>query len=340
MGKTTRCFLAAAVLCTAQLAFGQTTQPNAQPSWELTEGGRWQQVTGPTGSATQPTSDPTLERVEEMIQARQADAAHRIVVAWLRSHKDSPLRDRGIFLLGQANFARGNRLMSFYNFDELLDVYPTSRYFYPALQRQYDIAEEFLRGFRRKFLGFPLFGAKEEASEMLYRIQQRAPGSPLAEKSLLRVADYYYADAQFDLAADAYAAYIRGYPRSPYLSRVRLRQAFATLAQFRGVRFDATPVIDARQQLLDLAALYPAIAEQENVEAIIQRIDLALSKKLLETARFWKRSGKAQASAYYYKYLIIEYPQSPEAELARAEITRLPANAVQSARPAGHAVEN
>ena len=339
MGKTTRCFLAAAALWTAQSAFGQTTQPSStQPSWELTEGGRWQQVTG--AAATQPATDPILNRVEDMIQARQADPAHRIVVAWLRTHKGSPLRDRGIYLLGQANFARGNRIMAFYNFDEILDKYPTSRYFYPALQRQYDIADEFLKGYKRKFLGVPLFGAMEEATEMLYRVQQQAPGSPLAEKSLLRVADHYYADAQFDLAADAYAAYIRGYPRSPYLARVRLRQAFATLAQFRGVRFDATPVIDARQQLLDLAAFYPAIAEQENVAAIIQRIDASLSKKLLETARFWKRSSKPQASAYYYKYLINEYPGSAEAGQARVEVAGLPKEAVEKARPATQPVEN
>jgi outer membrane protein assembly factor BamD (BamD/ComL family) len=339
MGKLTRCLAGAALLAAAQLAHAQAP-PAAAPSWELTEGGRWQQVAGPAEATTQPTSDPTLERVEEMIQANQADAAHRIVVAWLRIHKDSPLRDRGIFLLGQANFGRGNRIMAFYNFDELLEKYPTSRYYYPALQRQYDIADQFLRGYKRKFLGMPMFGAKEEATEMLYRIQQRAPGSPLAEKSLLRVADYYYADAQFDLAADAYGAYIRGYPRSSYLPRVRLRQAFATLAQFRGLRFDATPVIDARQQLLDLAAIYPLIAEQENVEAIIQRIDAALSRKLLTTARFWSRSGKPEASAYYYKLLMNEYPGSPEAEQAQVEIARLPAAAVQKARPAARTAAN
>jgi outer membrane protein assembly factor BamD (BamD/ComL family) len=261
----------------------QTRPQDQLPAWELKSGGRWQPATGPAAPAI---ADETLDRVEEMIQNRQGDAARKIVVAWLRINKQSPIRDRGVYLLGQANFIAHNRINAFYNFDELLDFYPDSKYYYPSLERQYDIADQFLKGYKRRFLGMPFFDAKIEATEMLYRIQGRSPGSPLAEKALLRVADHYYAEGEFDVAADAYAAYVKGYPRSPYLPRVRLRQAFSALAQFRGIKFEATPIIDARQQLLDLSAMYPKIAEEENVAAIIARIDVALARKLLETANF------------------------------------------------------
>jgi hypothetical protein len=199
-----------ALFILASGAFAQQQQP---PIWELRDGGRWQRVNKPT---TAPVADETLDRVEDMLRAKQSDSARRIMISWLRVNKTSPIRDRGVYLLGQANFQVGNRIMAFYNFDELMDLYPDSQYFYPALQRQYDIADAFLKGYKRKFLGMPILGAETEGTEMLYRIQQRAPGSPLAEKSLLRAADYYYADEQFDIAADAYAIYVRSYPRSPY----------------------------------------------------------------------------------------------------------------------------
>lgn len=308
----------AGLLLPAGWAMGQTTR-----SWEYQDG-RWIQTEVPT---TAPVQDETLDRVEEMLRAHQALPAKRIVLAWIRTHKNSPIRDRALYLLGQANFMAGNRLWSFYNFDELLDLYPTSRYFYPALQRQYDIADAFLRGYKRRFLGMAILGATDEATEILYRIQQRAPGSPLAEKALLRAADYYYASGDFDIAADAYAAYARAYPRSPLIPRVRLRQAFSTLAQFRGVRFDATAVIDARQQLVELMQTYPRVADEENIPAILQRIDAALAKKLYETADFYRRTHKRQASAYYYQYLIKTFPTSPEAALAQSRLADLPASA-------------
>jgi outer membrane assembly lipoprotein YfiO len=317
------------VLCLALLpgSMALAAEPPAE-LWEIHEG-RWQRVQTPT---TAPVADETLDHVESMIQAKQGEPARKIAVAWLRMNKDSPLRDRGIYLLGQANFVAGNRINAFYNFDEVLDKYPGSRYFYPCLERQYDIADQFLRGYKRSFLGLPILDASTEATEMLYRIQQRAPGSPLAEKCLLRAADFYYAEADYDIAADAYAAYVRQYPRSPLVPRVRLRQAFASLAQFRGVKFDATPIIDARQQLLDLAGAYPRLAEQENIPAIIARIDSALARKIYEVAAFYMRIHKPKASAYYYQYLIKSWPESLEAATAKERLSKLPASALETPR--------
>src|SRR5437879_596900 len=259
-----------------------------------------------------------------MRQHGQAGPAKKTVVSWIKSHKDSLIRDRGVYLLGECNYLMGNRTLAFYNFDELLDLYPDSRYFYPSLQRQYEIADAYLKGFKNRFMGLPIIDAHVEATGMLYRVQQRSPGSPLAEKALLRVADYYYSAGDFDIAADAYAAYIRGYPRSPYLARVRLRQAFSALAQFRGIRYDATPIIDARQQLQDLQAAYPQIAEEENIPAIIQRIDKALARKLLDIGDYYRRTSKPSAAVYYYRYLMGSYPDFREAQVAERRISDLP----------------
>jgi len=291
------------------------------PSWELQTGGGWHLTTAPT---TQPIHDETLDRAEQMIQHGQVGPAKKVVVGWIKSHKDSPIRDRGVYLLGECNYLVGNRNLSFYNFDELLDLYPDSRYFYPALQRQYDIADAYLKGYKNKFLGLPINDAHIEATEMLYRVQQRSPGSPLAEKALLRVADYYYSDGEFDVAADAYAAYIRGYPRSPHLARVRLRQAFSALAQFRGVRYDATPIIDPRPQLQDVQAAYSQLAQKENITAIVQRIDKALARKLLDIGDYYTRTHKPSAAVYYYRYLIGSYPDYREAQTAQKRISDLP----------------
>lgn len=314
-------------------ATGAQERP-AAPQWELTDG-RWQPVNRPT---TVPVADETLDRVEEMIQGNQGAAAKKVVLSWIRTQgkdRNAPNRDRAVFLLGQANFIAGNRMNAFYNFDEILDLYPESRYWHPSLDRQYEIADQFLKGYKRRFLGLAILEMKQEATEILYRVQQRAPGSPLAEKSLLRVADYYYANGDFDLAADAYAFYARNYPRSPYTPRVRLRQAFSALAQFRGVRFDATPVIEARQQLFDLMASYPRVADEENLPAIVQRIDASLAKKVWVTADFYRRTHKPTASAYYYKWLMMKYPNSPEAQAAPQKLAQLPDWAVRQAAPPG-----
>jgi outer membrane assembly lipoprotein YfiO len=301
------------------------TQPAGGPqTLELRNGQYWEPV---ANSSAVPVTDETLERAGQLVANNNNVAAKKVLVPWLKREQNSPLRDRALYLLGLANYQYGDRIRSFYNFDELMDKHPDSKYFYPALERQYAIADAFLTGYKRRFIGLALLSAEDEAVEMLFRIQQRSPGSPLAEKALKRTGDYYYADAQYDLAADAYQAFIDRYRRSPEIPQVRLRKAFAELAQFRGTRFDPTPVINARTSLEELAIDYPALAQQENVGAVIDRIDAALARKVYQNAQFYERTNEPRAAAYNYQYLIKNYPRSAEAQRAQADLARLPESA-------------
>jgi outer membrane assembly lipoprotein YfiO len=321
----------------ATLACAQATQPGPR-TFEFREG-HWPEVAAvpapTTASATQPAAvDPDLGLIEQLIDQGQFADARKRCVEWLLANKNSPARDRGLFLEAQALYGYGNRIKAFFYLDELMDEYPESNLFYRALEKQYQIANDFLNGYKRRILYLPILGAEEEAIEMMYRIQQRSPGSPLAEKALLRTADYYYSNGDFDLAADAYAAYIRAYPRAEIIPRIRLRQAFANLAQFRGLRFDATPVIDARIQLVAMMNDYPELSEQENIPEILQRIDETFARKLFGIADFYSRTHEPKAAVYTYRFLADNYPQSPEAGKAKEALRRMPQWALDQPEPA------
>lgn len=294
--------------------------PTPQRTWDLS-GGQWRENRSP---ATQRAAEPILDRVELLIDRREHNAAWDLALQWVLANETSPNRDRGLYLIARSLVGYGDRIKAFYYCDELLDTYPESDLFQPALAMQYRIADAFLDGYKRRWLGMPLFYAREEGIEMLYRIRNRAPGSPLAEKALLRTADHYRFDGQFDFAADAYAFYARQYPRSPMTPRARLWGAYCSLAQFRGVTYDPTPVIDAREQLRSMAAAYPGLAKEEGIESILERIDAVFAKKLYTTATFYRRTNDPGAAAYTYRYLMKAYPAAPETERAKMWMNELP----------------
>ena len=325
MTWTRLCLAALMCMCSCSIAAGM------QPRTAELRGGRWVEVEQP---ATQAVQDPRLDRLDEMVERGRYRKARARLVRWFRANPESPLRDRALFLMARALYGYGDRIRSFYYLDELMDTYPESRYFYPALELQYTIADRYLDGYKRRLLGIPLFKAEDEAVEMLYRIQQRSPGSPLAERALLRTADYYYADGQYDLAADVYAAYARNYPRSPTTPRVRLRQAYAYLLQFNGPRFDATPMINAREQLNTIMEEYPELAREEQVPQLLERIDEAMARKLYLTGDFYRRTREPGAAAYLYQYVLERYPESEVADDARQWLARLPAAARDVPEPA------
>jgi tetratricopeptide (TPR) repeat protein len=298
--------------------------PGNQGTWELLPDGRWQQTDRPAGAA--PVAPvPELDAVRGLLNQGRFSAAFERAVRWLKANPGQPAYDQGLFLSAQALFGYGDRIKSFYYCDQLLDEHPDSPLFYPALELQYRIADEFLNGYKRRFLGMPILGSDELGVEILFRIQNRAPGSVLAERAVLRTADFYFNDRQYDLATEAYGAYARKYPRSPDANRARLRQALSNYAQFRGPRFDPTAIINARTQLQQIIAELPELAESERLSGLVDAIDRDMAKKLAYTADFYRRTGQPKAASYTYSILEQQYPTSPEAELARAKLPTLPA---------------
>ncbi len=333
--------LAAGIALLSAVEAGATGAAQPQ-TWERRGPGSWglvpaSQPAATTTPATQPEAAATndlLDRADRMLARRQGRRVRGTLLSWLRANRDAPDRDRGLYLLAEAYRQSRDGLRAFYHLDELLDYYPERGVYDPALEKQFAIANTYLAGRKDRLFGLPLLGRRDEAVEMLFRIQERSPGSPLAERALLRSADYYYDAAQYDLAGDAYAAYLRSYARSPAAPRVRLRQAFSSLAQFRGLDFDATPLVDARAQLEDVATEYPDLAAEENVREVIERIDAALAAKLYRTADYYRRTAQPQAAAHMYRSIVAQYPNSRDAARAEQALARLPATARNAPPPA------
>jgi outer membrane protein assembly factor BamD (BamD/ComL family) len=227
----------------------------------------------------------------------------------------------------------GDPIVGYYYLDQLLDEHPESRLYSVAMQKQFDIADAYLRGRKRKFLGMPILSAEDEAIEMLFRVQQRAPKSPIAEKALLRTANYYFADRQYDLAEDAFGMFVSQYPRSPSAPAAKLKQAYSAYALFHGPRFEVTPIIDARERLSAIMVEYPQLAQTENIPALLETIDAAMARKLYLRADFYRRTHEPQAAAFTYRYLLTAYPNSADAPKAKVALAKLPAWTKQLPEP-------
>lgn len=314
------------------LLAGSAVASAAPGTWEL-RGDRWIQVSSP-GATTAPVEEPMLDLAQRLIAAGRGKHGAKTAIEWLRNRpKTAPGRDRALMLVAQGYFEDGKRIDSFFYLDELMDEHPDSPLYQRALQLQYDIADAYLNGYKRVFLYWPTLSAEDEAVDMLFRIQQRSPGSLLAEKALLRTADYYYSSSDYDLAADAYGSYMKSYPRSPLIPQVRLRKAYATLAQFRGTRYDPTPLIDARAQLADLASAYPDIAQDEGLVDLIRRIDDTFAQKVYRRADFYRRTNEPAAAIYNYRFLIATFPDSPEAKEAERWLKTFPPSLLSATPP-------
>ncbi|HQY87840.1 MAG TPA: outer membrane protein assembly factor BamD, partial [Tepidisphaeraceae bacterium] len=297
--------------------------------WSLMPDGTWQQVSesvAPIGRQAEAPKDPELAAIDSLIERREFSAASKRSVRWLEQNPNSELRDRALLLTALALNGRGNGIKAFYYCDELMDLHPDSLLFVDAMQLQFDIADAYLRGRKDRFLMLPILNQKESALDMLIRIQQRAPASPIAERSLLRTATYYWDDGQFDLAADAYGFYSQRFARSPYAPDAKLREGLSNLAQFVGPLYDPRPVINGRAQLSEMIVEHPDLAKENDLQGKLVWADRQLARKLYLEADFYRRTHKPESAKHLCKRLIELYPNLPEAEDATKLLARLEGN--------------
>src|SRR5947208_6928508 len=85
-----------------------TALASASPgTWEFRDG-RWQQL---PAAATQPApSDPTLDRIEQFLDAGQWKPARVAILDWLKANPASPQRDRGLFLIARVYYEKDDRI--------------------------------------------------------------------------------------------------------------------------------------------------------------------------------------------------------------------------------------
>ena len=302
-------YLAAALAVTAATLGGCGSAPR---SVLIREGGQWVRVQAVKGS---PRGELALILLymEDLEYGEVVDAAE----AFRKKHPVDYRREDVALLAGHAETRRGNYIKAHEWYTRQLDEFPGGELSDEALDREYRIADAFLRGRMQKVWRILRLPATEEAIEILTRIAERSPSSELAEDALLRIADYYYHERQFLQAAEAYDQYLALFPKRRRSSFARLRAARATYATYRGAAYDSTPLVNANLRFGEYAASHPLEARAEGIDDILTEIADRRAEADFHVARLFERLDRPRAAAFYYTQAARRYGQT--AWTARAD---------------------
>ena len=285
----------------------------AQSVYELDETGEWVERTPPPAGE----NASVMTEVRRLIAEGRAGTAYDIINDWIERHEgrtlpETPLAYR---LRGDAEAARGREFRALFDYELVARTFPQSEEFPIAVEREYDIAMQYLKGLRKKFFGLRIEDATDIGVELLIRVHERMPGSELGERASIAVADHYFEQREMRWAVEAYAAYLKSYPQGPNRDRALKRRVIANLAQYRGPQRDATSLLDARRQINQLQRELPREAERlELDERMVSLIDEELAAQTLEGAK-WRLKRDEPASARFIMERLIE--RRPGSEAAR-----------------------
>lgn len=300
-------------LIIAAAATGAPAWPAAaQRTYELGDDDRWVD----TESAAADPAEARLLAAMRSLAEDDPDRAEFLASEWIEQNKDHPRLADAYVLRGDALAAHGDFYLALFDYEVVARQFPGSEAFVVALGRELDIATRFANGLRRRLWGLRIVSADEEAEELLIRVQERLPGSRLAEQAGITLGDFYFSRRQMDLAAEMYAIFIENYPRSEDVGKARKRLVYAHLASFKGPEFDSAGLYEARARLQRLKVVDPVAAQQMGADALLTRIDESDARKLLTTAAWYLRTDDPIGAEMTIRRLVRQYPRTSAASEA------------------------
>jgi outer membrane protein assembly factor BamD (BamD/ComL family) len=284
------------------------------------DSGRWVEEAPPEPGT--PSGDLRLARAAFSRQEhRRALKAAR---KWIRRYGEAnEFYPEAMLLECRSMIALRDYYKAYRKLNEFLNEYAGTQYANEAITQEFIIAEVFLSGTRRKFLGLRILKADDLALKILDDLSASYRDQEIAELATWTKANYYFRTGDFPIAEQEYNYLIQEFPRSRYVRPAMLLSARSALASFAGVRFDEAPLIEAEERFRQYLQLYPGSAEQEAVGTTLEQIAEQRAEKELTVGKYYQKTGHRDAALFYYRSTMRNWPDTIAAVHAADRLTAL-----------------
>jgi outer membrane protein assembly factor BamD (BamD/ComL family) len=312
----TACFLLALGLhLTPQPVHGQ--QPRSRLLTYDSERKDWVETPPPAPG----TAEGDLHAIRTLIkdvEFRKALAAiKKFVKTYGQSHVLYPdaLIAKAEALIGRKDYHKAHLTLQ-----EFLNQFAGMGLTSEALRLEFVIAETYLAGAKRKVMGLPLLSGEDLAFGILDEISVDYPEAELAELAIKTKADYLFRKGEHSLAELEYSRLLREFPQSRYHQFCFRRSAEAALASFQGIDYDDTALIEAEERYRDYQRAYPAAAQHEGVDLILDGIREARAEKEFTVGQYYERTDHLRSAVFHYDLIRQRWPDTLAATKATSRL--------------------
>ena len=190
-----------------------------------------------------------------------------------------------------------------------------------ALQRQFDIASEFLAGRKKTILIFRV-RAYDDGVRIMEKISDRTGSADIAKKALLAVAHSYEKRKKYEEAYLTWSQISSRWPTGQTGKDALLGMAKNKYATFRGPYYDASGLVSAKSYYENYKLRYPDDAQRLGIDKILLKINEQLAEKNLLIANYYKKTGQPIPANMYYKMVVDNWPDTVAANNAKEQISK------------------
>lgn len=284
-------------LLIASLAHAQGTE------FTLEDDGAWQQTAQPEEG----TDEHVMWQARKLLAEGKPTKATDLLDDWLDDNERSrnPYLAEAYFLRAESYLTNDREYKSLFDYETVIRDFSATPYYARAVEREYEIGLAYVNGLRRRFLGIRWENARLTGEDLLIRVQERMPGSALAEQAALDLAAHYYKRRELALAAEMYSIFRVNYPDSENYRFAMLREIECSIARFKGPRYDGSGLIDAKVLMEEYRRTYPGETARSGViDGLETWVDESAAQQALETARWYLKTDDETSARFILARLI------------------------------------
>lgn len=290
----------------------------AYPFWVWTpKDGRW--VNPKT--AVKPSPEEQFNYAKDFYEQQKYNEAKREFRKILRDYPKSAEAGESQFYLGLIEEKLDNLYQAYLEFQKVIDKYPFSERIQEIIEHEYNIAEEFMSGVKRKLWGVT-FPVENPAIEILNKVIENSYYGPLAPKAQYKLGLVLKGLMRYYEAEEAFGKVISNYPESEWVEPAKYQIALCRQAVSRGPDYDQGAAQEAKEKFEAFIVENPDAELSKKAQDNINKLREKEAESNYSIARFYEKQKDYDSAKIYYNDVIKKYPDSSWAAqaLERLEI--------------------
>jgi outer membrane protein assembly factor BamD len=305
----------------ALVVLGIFTPPDcpAPLVWRKGEGWTWESFGMPVGNTPKEQLEIARQFFEQKDYGNAAAAYRRLLRRWPASFAAEEAR----FGLAESLSAAGYKFRAFKEYQNLIEKHPNSERYELALQRQFEIGELFMNGYRDKILGVRLFPSTDKAIDIFEQVVKNGPYSALGPPAQWKIGQTYERRKEYVSAVRAYEKLMEKYPNHELAPVAQFQIGLAYRAEAKRAEYDQNAANQAAAAFTDYTVRFPDGERVKEAEQFQSALRVEQARGSFQIGQFYEKNREYQAALIYYNDAIERSPKSEWAASARQKVAAL-----------------
>jgi outer membrane protein assembly factor BamD (BamD/ComL family) len=281
--------------------------------------------------------DKELDEALKLFQQGKLTEAESGFAKLAKKRKGTHWGEKAQYYVAETQYQQKKYVKANDSFEKLFADYPGTEFLDKLVSREYSLAQMWLSQsdpqakpeqklpWYTHFTGEqPIIDTRGTGLKALEHVRHHDPAGPLADDSVLQIADYHMKSGDYESAALYYDQLISDHSKSPFFQKAQLAAIDARLKGYMGPDYDGSGLEKARELVKQTMSSFPdRQASYENLYHTLDIINDQEAERTFKVGEYYKRVGRVTSAEYYFGKIPQRWPGSPWAVKAKTELAQL-----------------